>query len=62
MHIWLYTIRYNNLNDCAADNCAMHCQSKIANNVKEKAMLLFSVFMRDHSLKRTNNNVAIYQT
>ena len=20
MHIWLYTIKYNNLNDCAADN------------------------------------------
>ena len=40
----MYTIRYNNLDDCAADNCAMHCQSNIANNVKENAMLLFSLF------------------
>ena len=42
MHIWLYTIRYNNLDDWAADNCAMHCQSNIANNVKEYAIMIFN--------------------
>ena len=44
----MYTIRYNNLDDLAADNCAMHCQSNIANNVKEYAVMIFnfSVFRR----------------
>ena len=41
-YIWLYTISYNNLDDWAADNCAMHCQSNIANNVKEYALMIFN--------------------